>query len=101
MGAYSLSCGLYISISNSDQPDVLKPPPFREVGYYEKCRIVIWQKIEKNTINKNLIEIYLVPQSDERKQLIDNLASYFQKFYNFCFELENNNMLKGEINFKY
>ena len=56
---------------------------------------------EKNTINKNLIKIYLVPQSDEQNQLIDNLASYFQKFYNFCFELENNNMLKGEINFKY
>ena len=56
---------------------------------------------EKNTINKNLIKIYLVPQSDEQNQLIDNLASYFQKFYNFCFELENNHMLKGEINFKY
>ena len=47
MGAYSLLCGLWLSISNSDQPDVLELPPFREVGYYEKCRIVIWQKIEK------------------------------------------------------
>ena len=32
MGAYSLLCGLWLSISNSDQPDVLKGPPVVETG---------------------------------------------------------------------
>jgi len=52
-------------------------------------------------INKNVLIAYLVPQSINIKQLIDNLAIYFKDFYYFCFELRNNNMLKGEINFKY
>ena len=31
--------------------------------------------------------------------LISNLSGYFNNFYNFCFELKINNMLKGQINF--
>ena len=56
---------------------------------------------KKNIINKNVIKKYLEPQSNKQKQLTEDLANYFENFYNFCFELENNNMLKGEINFKY
>jgi len=56
---------------------------------------------QKNIINIKLLEKYLEPQCDNKKQLIDNLGIYFDKFYYFCFELENNSMLKGEINFKY
>ena len=33
--------------------------------------------------------------------LIDDLIDYFNSFYNFCFELDINNVLKGKINFKY
>ena len=33
--------------------------------------------------------------------LIDNLSLYFNVFYNFCFELKTDNMLKGQINCKY
>ena len=33
--------------------------------------------------------------------LIDNLSLYFNVFYNFCFELKTDNVLKGQINFKY
>ncbi len=33
--------------------------------------------------------------------LIDVLSDYFNLFYNFCFELKADSMLKGEINFKY
>jgi len=56
---------------------------------------------KKNIINKNVIKKYLEPQSNKQKQLTEDLANYFENFYNFCFELENNNMLKCEINFKY
>ena len=56
---------------------------------------------DKFLINKNIIKIYLVPQSINTDQPIDDLAMYFKNFYYFCFELKNNNMLKGQINFKY
>ena len=56
---------------------------------------------DKFIINKNIIKIYLVPQSINTDQPIDDLAMYFKNFYYFCFELKNNNMLKGQINFTY
>ena len=34
-------------------------------------------------------------------QLLDNIDKYLQNFYNFCFELSNDSVLKGNINFKY
>ena len=56
---------------------------------------------KKIIINKIVLSKYLEPQSAEHNQLNDDLAVYFNKFYYFCFELKNNNMLKGQINFKY
>ena len=41
-------------------------------------------------------------QTDEYSlQLIDILSDYFNTFYNFCFELKSNSVLKGQINFKH
>ncbi len=56
---------------------------------------------DKKIINEAVIQNYLEPQTVNQKQLTDNLANYFENFYYFCFELENNSMLKGQINFKY
>ena len=57
---------------------------------------------EKNLINKKILSNYLEPQNKMKSsQLINDLANYFQKYYYFCFELENNSVLKGQINFKY
>ena len=57
---------------------------------------------KKNLINKKILAIYLVPQSSSKSKLyINDLANYFEKYYNFCFELKNNNVLKGQINFNY
>jgi len=53
------------------------------------------------SINKSIIKNYLEPQSKKPKLLSDNLVNYFQFFYDICFELDNNSMLKGQINFKY
>ena len=55
---------------------------------------------KKNLINKKILAIYLVPQSSTKSKLyINDLANYFEKYYNFCFELKNNSVLKGQINF--
>ena len=55
----------------------------------------------KKKINKAILAKYLEPQNTNPNQLNDELANYFEEFYNFCFELKNNSMLKGQINFKY
>jgi hypothetical protein len=56
---------------------------------------------KKKMLNKIVLANYLEPQCKKKKQLIDDLANYFEEFYYFCFELKNKNMLKGQIKFKY
>ena len=52
-------------------------------------------------ISKNILTSYFEPECKDTKQLIDNLSTYFNNFYYFCFELKNDSMLKGQINFNY
>jgi cytochrome b pre-mRNA-processing protein 3 len=56
---------------------------------------------KNNIISKTIIKKYFEPQAKNSKQLINDLANYFENYYHFCFELKNNSMLKGQINFKY
>jgi cytochrome b pre-mRNA-processing protein 3 len=51
--------------------------------------------------NDNILKTYFDPISANSTILITSLSAYFNQFYNFCFELKMNNMLKGQINFKY
>ena len=51
-------------------------------------------KVDKNTLIKHL--------SDNKKFNIEytaKLTTYLESFYNFCFELDTNIMIKGQINF--
>jgi len=50
-------------------------------------------------INKKILETYFGQAKNNGPQLIDNLTDYFSNFYNFCFELTSDNMLKGKINY--
>ena len=63
-------------------------------------------KIENNDkqafkINKKILQKHLELINENKDEIIDKLALYLEDFYNFCFELNDNNVLKGEINFKY
>jgi cytochrome b pre-mRNA-processing protein 3 len=69
--------------------------------FYDILLKIRLPKSKNNRINRDMIGNYLMPQSDDKVQLIDDLAIYFEKFHNYCFELENNSMLKGKINFIY
>jgi cytochrome b pre-mRNA-processing protein 3 len=51
--------------------------------------------------NKETLKTYFDLTSTNSLILIDNLSIYFDVFYNFCFELKIDNMLKGQINFNY
>ena len=68
--------------------------------FYDMLLKIRSTKNKDSTINKIVLENYLEPEIKNSKQLIDDLANYFDKFYHFCFELKNNSMLKGQINYK-
>ena len=51
--------------------------------------------------NDKFLKRYFDPLSTNSSVLIKTLSTYFNEFYNFCFELKTDNMLKGQINFKH
>ena len=69
--------------------------------FYDILVKIKLQNTKKYLIDRSVIKKYLEPQSNQQKQLIDDLGNYFENFYYFCFELENNSMVEGKINFKY
>ncbi len=52
-------------------------------------------------VNNKILYTYFEPRSSDSAIIIDELSAYFNTFYNFCFELKTENMLKGQINFIY
>ena len=58
-------------------------------------------KTEAFITSDEILKIYFEPIDDDKYRIIDNLSEYFNTFYNFCFELKGDIMLKGQINFKY
>ena len=69
--------------------------------FYDILLKVNKSKSETFEANDEILETYFDLRNIDMSILIDNLTTYFNNFYNFCFELEADNMLKGEINFKY
>jgi len=51
--------------------------------------------------NTKILKTYFEPANVNNSILIEDLSVYFNIFYNFCFELKIDNMLKGQINFKH
>ena len=88
----------------------------RELGYgdvsvnkkmkeYNKILYDILLKIEVTTsnkfqINKELINKYFQDLKGLESEKYHNFEDYFLNFYNFCFELSPDNMIREAINFK-
>ena len=51
--------------------------------------------------NMNLIRKYLYSESKITDEISNKISDYLINFYNFCFELDKENMIKGQINFKF
>ena len=51
--------------------------------------------------NNKILKTYFDDTSVNNSILIEDLSVYFNIFYNFCFELKTDSMLKGQINFKH
>ena len=52
-------------------------------------------------LNKSLIVKYFEIFKDDKTSNYQDFSQYFTKFYNFCFELPHNSVLKKAINFKH
>ena len=56
-------------------------------------------KSEGFKTNIETLKTYFDIKSENSSILNDNLTKYFNNYYDFCFELKSDNMLKGQINF--
>jgi hypothetical protein len=52
------------------------------------------------TLNINIIKKYLYSDIKITSEISSKINDYFINFYNFCFVLDKENMIKGQINFK-
>ncbi|MDC0343965.1 hypothetical protein OAM66_00490 [Pelagibacteraceae bacterium] len=52
------------------------------------------------TLNINIIKKYLYSDIKITSEISSKINDYFINFYNFCFVLDKENMIKGRINFK-
>ena len=62
-------------------------------------------KFEKNEsnlfkLNSKLVSKYFRELNNEKEEKYKKFESYFNDFYNFCFELSLDNMLREAVNFK-
>ena len=69
--------------------------------FYDILLKINKSKSEVFEVNGEILKTYFNLASTNSSLLIDDLIDYFNSFYNFCFELDINNVLKGKINFKY
>ena len=66
--------------------------------------ILLRINLDKNTrfsVNKLILKNHLSMNVNVKSEYIDKIALYLEDFYNFCFELDDNSMIKGKINFKF
>jgi len=55
----------------------------------------------KLVFKKNIIQEHLSLDFNNKSKITSKLEEYYKNFYHFCFELEDDIMLKGQINYKY
>ena len=59
------------------------------------------QDLYNTEMSKKLLVKYFFSKDNSDDEKAMKLANYFQKFRDFCFDLDVNNMLNGSINFNY
>ena len=55
----------------------------------------------KLVLKKNIINEHFILNDDNSSKIASKLEEYYGNFCNFCFELEDEIMLKGKIDYKY
>lgn len=68
--------------------------------FYDLLLKINLQDDNKFIVNKAILKEYFDPIKEDITKL-NKMSDYVVDFYNFCFELNDNNMIKGSINFKF
>ena len=58
-------------------------------------------KDNKLVFKKNIIKEHFILNDNNNSKITSKLEEYYGNFCNFCFELEDEIMLKGQIDYKY
>ena len=77
-----------------------KMKEFNKILYDILLKLNLDKKQGVFKINRELIKTYFETFNDKKQSNIDEFEQYFQKFYDFCFELPLDNMIEGSIKFK-
>ena len=67
--------------------------------FYDLLLKINLQKNDEFIVNKAVLKEYFDTIKEDNTKL-NKMSDYVVNFYNFCFELNDNNMIKGPINFK-
>tara|TARA_B100001093_G_scaffold505535_2_gene563039 strand:+ start:690 stop:1028 length:339 start_codon:yes stop_codon:yes gene_type:complete len=67
--------------------------------FYDLLLKINLQKNDEFIVNKAVLKEYFDTIKEDVTKL-NKMSDYVVNFYNFCFELNDNNMIKGPINFK-
>ena len=59
------------------------------------------KKMNKFSINNTIIIEHLLIDISPSDELLSKIIEYYLSFYNYCFELDDNSMIQGKINFKF
>ena len=69
--------------------------------FYDILLKINKSKVDDFNTNNEILITYFELTPPNNSQLTDKLRDYFNHYYNFCFELKTDSMLKGQINFKH
>tara|TARA_B100001996_G_C18315090_1_gene460172 strand:+ start:96 stop:596 length:501 start_codon:yes stop_codon:yes gene_type:complete len=69
--------------------------------FYDILLKIHSEKSEVFKVNKKLVKKYLFEDAKNKDEFIVKIAKYLESFYDFCFVLDNDIMVKGKIDFKF
>ena len=69
--------------------------------FYDILLKIDKNKLNSSDLNMQILEKYLIQYSELKSRFLSEIKDYFDNFYIFCLDLNNNIVLKGQINFKY
>ena len=69
--------------------------------FYDILLKIHSEKSDIFKINKSLIKKYLSADIKDKDKFVVKIGKYLESFYDFCFVLDDDIMIKGKINFKF
>jgi len=65
--------------------------------FYDILLKINKSNLEAFEVDNDILKTYFDLRNEKNSILIDNLSAYLNNFFNYCFELNTDSMLKGKI----